>query len=272
MFEAFLNDYMALASLLTIFVALKTLIEKCFPWANSNKQVERLIIYNLLAFLTLLLFWRNENRGIVLYSLSALLIVGALYHFTWGSFFGAIYTLISKKKLYLQFVVFFIVASCCAYFFGYRVISEMNEYNNFINIQMYLIPASLYIGFIIALLSAVCVDTWATKIGTLFRVKTYNILTLKAAGQDVSGIVSASGILGSLLGALVIGLSGSFWIEYYLVQYFIVILLVGLLGSLFDSALGASIQTQYKYQICWKITEKNLITEVMLLRKAIFRD
>lgn len=110
----------------------------------------------------------------------------------------------------------------------------------------------------LASLSAVCADTWATEIGTLRKRVTYNVLNFKKIEQGVSGGVSIIGTLGAALGSFVIALSGLFWIDIQFVSYFFVIIAAGLLGSFFDSILGATIQAQSKCNICEKITEKNV--------------
>lgn len=120
----------------------------------------------------------------------------------------------------------------------------------------WIIPNDLFYLMYIATLSAVCADTWATEIGTLKNTATYNIITLKPIKQGMSGGISFIGTLGGFLGAIVISFSGIFWIEENVILYVVLIVFSGLVGSFFDSLLGATLQVQYKCSTCGKITEK----------------
>lgn len=114
---------------------------------------------------------------------------------------------------------------------------------------------NLYLIYI-ASLAAVCADTWATEIGTMYKATTYNIINFRPVTQGISGGISVPGTFGALLGAAVIALSGLFWINFNIFQYLIIIILAGFLGSFFDSILGATIQAQYECSECTNTTEK----------------
>lgn len=109
-----------------------------------------------------------------------------------------------------------------------------------------------------ASLASVCADTWATEIGTLFNTKTYNILNFKEIHQGISGGVSINGFIGAIAGSVIIALSSAYWIEGNLYYFLFLIIFSGLLGCIFDSILGASIQGQFECTVCGKVTEKIL--------------
>lgn len=117
-------------------------------------------------------------------------------------------------------------------------------------------PGQLYLGFI-GLLSVVCADTWSTEIGTMFRVKTYNILNLKKTEQGASGGVSVIGFAGSILGSAAIALSSYIWIKSGLIQFIMIVIFVGLIGNIIDSIIGSTLQAQYICKECNTITEKD---------------
>ncbi len=119
-------------------------------------------------------------------------------------------------------------------------------------------PSEVNYYIYLASLSAVCADTWATEIGTMQKRVTYNILNFRKIEQGTSGGISIVGTMGAILGSLVIAFSGLLWVDFQIATYFLVIITAGLLGSFFDSFLGATIQAQGKCNICEKVTEKNI--------------
>jgi len=122
----------------------------------------------------------------------------------------------------------------------------------------YIFPNQFFYLIYLSSLAAVCADTWATEIGTWKRTATYNVLNLKPIEQGVSGGISVIGTFGALLGSIAISLSGLFWNDLPLAQYFLLIVFAGVFGSFFDSILGATIQSQNKCNVCSKITERGI--------------
>ena len=110
----------------------------------------------------------------------------------------------------------------------------------------------------VASIASVCADTWATEIGTMKKNKTYNILNFKKIEQGISGGISLVGILGAASGALLISLSSIYWTNINHVFFIFVIIISGILASLVDSVLGASLQVQYKCISCNSITERQI--------------
>jgi len=110
-----------------------------------------------------------------------------------------------------------------------------------------------------ASLAAVNADTWATELGVLNPTSPRLITDLrKIVEKGTSGGVSLVGTLAALAGAGIIGLeallltpTGSNWI------FFILVTVAGLLGALFDSLLGATVQAIYYCPACRKETERN---------------
>jgi uncharacterized protein (TIGR00297 family) len=115
-----------------------------------------------------------------------------------------------------------------------------------------------WLGFA-ASLAAVNADTWATELGVLNPTPPRLITNLrKVVEKGTSGGVSWVGTLASLAGAGIIGLeaallnpSGINWI------FFVLVTVAGLLGSLFDSLLGSTVQAIYYCPTCQKETERN---------------
>ena len=115
-----------------------------------------------------------------------------------------------------------------------------------------------WLGFA-ASLAAVNADTWATELGVLNPTSPRLITNLrKVVEKGTSGGVSLVGTLASLAGAGVIGLeaallnpSGTNWL------FFVLVTVAGLLGALFDSLLGATVQAIYYCPTCQKETERN---------------
>jgi uncharacterized protein (TIGR00297 family) len=113
----------------------------------------------------------------------------------------------------------------------------------------------LYLGA----LAAVTADTWGTEIGVLTKGKTVSMISLKPVEPGTSGGISEYGTIGGAAGAAVVALSGYPW--YTELRTTIVVLVGGVAGSLVDSFLGATVQAQYRCDVCGKITERKIHCE-----------
>lgn len=99
-------------------------------------------------------------------------------------------------------------------------------------------------------LATVTADTWATELGVLSKTKPISITSLRIVEPGTSGGISFIGIVAALMGAGLIGLfcglasgetmnGGLFHNVGPILGILLVLLCGGLLGSLFDSFLGA---------------------------------
>jgi len=105
-----------------------------------------------------------------------------------------------------------------------------------------------------AALAAAAADTWATELGTLWRGMPRLITTLKKVPSGTSGGISPPGLLGACLGAASVALCG--WAFYGGWQTAAAVAFCGLLGSLLDSVLGATVQSMYRCAVCGQTTER----------------
>lgn len=127
----------------------------------------------------------------------------------------------------------------------------------------YLFPdwTDLYL-FYVASIAAVTADTWGTEIGTMMKGRPRSIISLKSVEIGTSGGVSFAGIAGGIIGASLIVLSayaasGSIMSE----QNILKLVTCGLIGSLIDSILGATLQSQYR-TIDGALTEKTVVNAI----------
>ncbi len=133
----------------------------------------------------------------------------------------------------------------------------------------YFFPSELFYFTFVSSIAAVCADTWSTEIGTMYRTTAINILTFKTIQQGISGGVSLIGTLGGVLGAIIISLSSMFWISSRNFTYIFFIIFAGIIGNIFDSIIGASIQAKYRCTVCSKIIEKNFhCNQAAVLKKG----
>ena len=115
-----------------------------------------------------------------------------------------------------------------------------------------------WIGFA-ASLAAVNADTWATELGVLNPAPPRMITDLsKRVEKGTSGGISFLGTLASLSGSAIIALPAVLLSPSNTLSanYFLLITLAGLAGSLFDSLLGATVQAMYFCPADQKETEK----------------
>jgi uncharacterized protein (TIGR00297 family) len=105
-------------------------------------------------------------------------------------------------------------------------------------------------------LAAVTADTWGTEIGVLTKGRTLSVLSMKPVSPGTSGGISEQGTFAGAVGALIIALSGYVW--YSDLKTVIIVVLAGVAGSLGDSVVGATLQVQYRCEICRKETERSV--------------
>ena len=117
----------------------------------------------------------------------------------------------------------------------------------------------LQAGYTGALATATA-DTWATELGVLSSHPPRLITTGKRTTPGTSGGITLSGTASSATGALALG--AFFW--FIQRQHKknsalpLIALISGLLGSLFDSFLGATVQVMYFCPTCQKETERRV--------------
>ncbi len=107
-------------------------------------------------------------------------------------------------------------------------------------------------------MAAVNADTWSTELGVISPVEPRMITTGQKVERGTSGGVTLAGTLAALGGALLISIAaaafrpGQGWLSSLAI-----VALGGLVGSLIDSLLGASIQAIYWCPACNKETERH---------------
>lgn len=113
--------------------------------------------------------------------------------------------------------------------------------------------------FLLAMLGALVAanaDTWATELGVLSRSHPRSITTLRPVAPGTSGAVSGMGLLASTAGAAFVGslalVTGVPW------QFLPWLVLAGVVGSLVDSFLGATVQDVRWCEACARETERRV--------------
>jgi uncharacterized protein (TIGR00297 family) len=107
-------------------------------------------------------------------------------------------------------------------------------------------------------MAAVNADTWSTELGVLSEIPPRLITTGQKVERGTSGGITVAGILAALGGATLIGIATILLSASQ--RWFIalvIIILGGLVGSLFDSLLGATVQAIYWCPTCNKETERH---------------
>lgn len=101
--------------------------------------------------------------------------------------------------------------------------------------------AVLFTGACAALAEAAA-DTVSSEIGQAFRFRTYMITNFSRVPAGQNGGVSVVGTISGILAAVVIGL-GAASTRLVPVGWFLVVSLVGIAGMIFDSFLGATLES-----------------------------
>lgn len=120
-----------------------------------------------------------------------------------------------------------------------------------------------------AAMATVNADTWATELGVLSRGRPRLITTGREVAAGTSGAISGAGTLAALGGAGLIGLlaglfrmlgwdAGAGWGAALSPLWLtLIVTAAGLLGALFDSWLGATVQAIYFCDACGQETERH---------------
>ena len=98
-------------------------------------------------------------------------------------------------------------------------------------------------------------DTLASSIGSLSNKKAYNPITFNEMKKGESGAISSLGLSISFFGGMVIG--GIYYLNGGEIVNYLIIILMGALGSYIDSIMGAYLQAKYKCVKCKKVVECN---------------
>ena len=122
----------------------------------------------------------------------------------------------------------------------------------------------LWVGFAASLAGANA-DTWATELGMLNPRQPLLLTTLQRVPRGTSGGVSLVGTLAALVGSALVGgmavwVTGMGWalaLDASPWKALVAIVVGGVLGSLVDSLLGATLQAIYFCPACQKETEKH---------------
>lgn len=117
--------------------------------------------------------------------------------------------------------------------------------------------ALLEAGYVGALATANA-DTWATETGVLSTQTPYLITTGKRVEPGISGGITLLGTLASAMGALSTGMVFKLLRRSATPLMPLLAVCGGLLGSLCDSLLGATLQAMYYCPTCQKETERHI--------------
>ena len=114
----------------------------------------------------------------------------------------------------------------------------------------------IYPAFIASVTTAMA-DTWGTEIGKLSSREPVDIITFKSLKPGDSGGITVVGTIGTLFGAIVLGLVGyAFGIPEIIT---LLIILSGFTSALFDSIIGGTIQARFICCATSGISEKMAI-------------
>jgi uncharacterized protein (TIGR00297 family) len=120
--------------------------------------------------------------------------------------------------------------------------------------------SGLFLGMFIASIAAANSDTWASELGVLSKSRPRIIWTWKKTDPGTSGAVSLLGLFAAFTGAGSIAVAATVLFSLDMIYAFL-FTLIGFLGSLIDTVLGAKVQSNFKCKVCGLETEKKIHCE-----------
>ena len=117
-------------------------------------------------------------------------------------------------------------------------------------------PSDLWYLAYTGSLAAAAADTWGTELGISKGGPPRLVTTWRRVPAGRSGGITAMGTLGGLVGAILVGASTFPWLPDPLPRSISSIVLSGIAGSMTDSFIGATLQTQYQCPKCRINTER----------------
>jgi uncharacterized protein (TIGR00297 family) len=130
-----------------------------------------------------------------------------------------------------------------------------------IAVANFLWPHPLWWAAFVGAMATVNADTWATELGVLSKSQPRLVTNGKLVEVGTSGGITLLGTSAALAGSALIGLVATTFTPALSLSlsfsFFFLSSLSGLLGSLFDSFLGATVQAIYFCDNCNKETERH---------------
>jgi uncharacterized protein (TIGR00297 family) len=105
-------------------------------------------------------------------------------------------------------------------------------------------------------LAAASADTWGTELGAFSPTHPRLLSSFRSVDAGTSGGITFLGLAGSALGAALIATAGLWCMPGSLAVGVAAIMIAGVGGSLVDSLAGATIQAQYRCELCGRVTER----------------
>lgn len=126
-----------------------------------------------------------------------------------------------------------------------------------LSVAMIIAPSPVWLYGFTASLAAAASDTWASELGVLAKRNPRSVLTFRRVEPGTSGAVSWYGTAMSFTGSLLITFVSFLFVEMN-GAVFLVVLVSGLIGSMVDTLLGATLQRKFRCVVCGKGTEKTV--------------
>ncbi|QFT89838.1 hypothetical protein FIU87_14335 [Bacillus sp. THAF10] len=119
----------------------------------------------------------------------------------------------------------------------------------------YFFPSEYWVFGFVTSIAVANADTWASEIGSLSKRLPVSFFSWRKVERGTSGAVSVLGTFAAIAGSALIAVFSYAFFQSITLSDVLLIVISGVAGCFLDTILGATLQAQYRCEVCGKVIE-----------------